>query len=659
MARPSSSTDLEVPAAKRLEAMQAIGRHTKTSTVQMLMHLQSSGILAGNATERSLRREIQAATEAHGSAMTPYGPVVQQVRIGAPGLEYWEVCHPFAFLWYMTRHSAAFRDVMRRCTSDGCSSRLVIYMDGLKPGNPFRPDKSRSLMCIYWCLVDWPAFMLSRTFAWPCLSILRESVIDKLPGGCSYLARLVLRIFFPTTGDSFDKGILIEGPDGSYVIKAIFCGWLADLKEHKSITEWKGVYGNVGCLKCKNLSTRARGHHADGTIGLDCGDVSKFVDRTTSDIDDILAELERQKPILAQTPFKQLETDRGINYVPDGIIFDRSLREIYNPPKHIIVDWQHTFCSDGVANTCIWTTMYFLRQRGFTNESVRNFMTSVHMPSKYGKVDPAWLHDNRLKGNTLTSFSNIVLHLMPIIFLYLDTYCSADAVLQPVCRYFKKLYMVVGTLASGPEEAPHYWRQLRKLLKEFHELHESLSEDLKPKLHQMHHVVDGMLWLGKLLSCFVCERKHRVVKDSALHVFRHIEHTVIHDVVNKQCEQLMSGIDLFKETVLVDPRVFDGIPSLRRSLKAVMPMGVMHTNDVIWMEGGRCGRIKMFYEFHEEFLLHVAIYSNAGRDPAAFDERQSTDAFIDVREVVDACTWFYQQPSIIKVAVPPIAVFKM
>ena len=385
---------------------------------------------------------------------------------------------------------------------------------------------------------------------------------------------------------------------------------------------------------------------------------TKFQDRTRADIDNVLLELTLSKGVLGPTRFQKLETDRGINYVPEGILWDASLKSIYNPMEHIIVDWQHTFCSDGVCNTCIWTTMHFLRQRGFTNQGVRDFMRSVHMPYKYGKVDPDWLHDNRLRGTKFSSFSNVVLHLMPILFVYLEHHCMGGV--APVIRYFNLMYTIIGCLASGPEEAPHHCDTIRTMIRTWHKRHVQLSEDLKPKIHQMHHVPDGMIWLGKLLSCFVCERKHRDVKDAALHVFRHIEHTVIHDVVNKQCEQLQKrGVDLFQATVLVDPRVISGAPFLiSRSTKAIAPMGALHSNDVIWMQDGRCCRIKMFYEVHGDFLLNVDIFDNVGDDPAAFDERHSTDAFVGVAEVVDACTWFYIRPSIIKVAVPPIAVLK-
>ena len=41
---------------------------------------------------------------------------------------------------------------------------------------------------------------------------------------------------------------------------------------------------------------------------------------------------------------------------------------------------------------------------------------------------------------------------------------------------------------------------------------------------------------------------------------------------------------------------------------------------------------------------------------ARIDERISHDVFIESRDVVDACTWYYLRPSIMKVAIPPVAV---
>ena len=282
MARSSSDAALALPAA-RLPRLQACGRHTKTSTIQMLMELQSSGALAGESTERELRRQMQHATEAHANAMTPYGKVVQGIRLDSSKLKTWEICHPFALLWYLTSISVNFADMMRKCTTSGRPLRLVVYVDGLIPGNPFRPEKSRKLECIYWTFVDWPGWLLSRTFAWPCLSIIRSSVVEDLEGGMSYLARVILKIFFPDDGDSFERGILVNLPSGEpLLVKAIFVGWLADLLGHKEITQWKGTGGNMCCHECANIHKNARGGSDVRGYGTDCSNMQNF-DRLSSE----------------------------------------------------------------------------------------------------------------------------------------------------------------------------------------------------------------------------------------------------------------------------------------------------------------------------------------------------------------------------------------
>ena len=99
-ARSSSSCGLDGPQAKRLEvlqALQAVGKQTKTSTIKMLTALQQKGVLDSHFVERQLRSDMQAAVESVGNTMTPYGPIIQKVQLDAPGLTHWEVCHPSPF----------------------------------------------------------------------------------------------------------------------------------------------------------------------------------------------------------------------------------------------------------------------------------------------------------------------------------------------------------------------------------------------------------------------------------------------------------------------------------------------------------------------------------------------------------------------------------
>ena len=149
----------------------------------------------------------------------------------------------------------------------------------------------------------------------------------------------------------------------------------------------------------------------------------------------VVAPLVVESARMRKTAFAKLETDVGINYCQNGILLERALQRLYSPVDHMIVDWMHTMCSDGVGNTGIWTVMQFLKAAGYSPSYVREFVTVVHMPSKYGKADPAWLNDNRLQGTSYSSFSSVVLNVVPILYLFFEQFCSNDPRLKVVGMY--------------------------------------------------------------------------------------------------------------------------------------------------------------------------------------------------------------------------------
>ena len=172
---------------------------TKSDMEAALDVLADAGLIkdiGAEATTSNLKRSITQASFDQGKIKTPYGPLIQSLEINAAKCKHWEYINPFAWLYYVSTTSAAFADMMRDYTVDGNLLRIVIYSDGLIPGNPFRPEPSRKLNCIYWCIAEWPQYVLQRSFAWPVFSILRESIIHSIPGGLSRLMRLILHVFF-------------------------------------------------------------------------------------------------------------------------------------------------------------------------------------------------------------------------------------------------------------------------------------------------------------------------------------------------------------------------------------------------------------------------------------------------------------------------------
>ena len=166
-----------------------------------------------------------------------------------------------------------------------------------------------------------------------------------------------------------------------------------------------------------------------------------------------------------------------------------------------------------------------------------------------------------------------------------------------------------------------------------------------------------MLWLGKLLSCFVTERKHKEVKSAAVHIFRHIEHTVLTDLVNKTFEQLSRGDDIYMQSFLVRPRCVRVADSnLRRSNVAVLRLGRVSAGDVTMNSNGDVGMVTAMWQ---GIPASSTIYAEVEEYPTINDDlrfrsvTRSTQQFWDASTLIDTIIWVEESPGIIRIAIPP------
>ncbi len=166
---------------------------TKSALVRTLLRLQETGLLLTDASGRQLRR--QANNTDIDQIETPYGKLLQCMYCGAS--RYVDVAHPAALLFHLSSISVAFANAMM-VMADAAGSdplKLIIYSDGLTPGNVFRPDAGRKLLAIYWTLVEFPDHMRWRSACWPVFALIRVSIVAAIAAGSSGLMRRVLRFF--------------------------------------------------------------------------------------------------------------------------------------------------------------------------------------------------------------------------------------------------------------------------------------------------------------------------------------------------------------------------------------------------------------------------------------------------------------------------------
>ena len=168
-----------------------------------------------------------------------------------------------------------------------------------------------------------------------------------------------------------------------------------------------------------------------------------------------------------------------------------------------------------------------------------------------------------------------------------------------------------------------------------------------------------MRWVGRLLACFVTERKHKEGKAFAIQTWRYVEHTVLLDCLHKQCEYMAEGVDLFCGEFLVRPQIIQGNDRLRTATSAVCHVGPLYQNDLICTKEGVVGRIDSFWRLQDgpvsvRFFAYACVEGNS----SLRDERASTVRYVDAHGSVDACIWCYAKQHSIKVRMPPQLLFE-
>ena len=210
-----------------------------------LQILQDAGALPTEDSRRKTRSIMQRAAEDHTKKITPYGPVVR--LIDAPHGK-WKLCEPRAYMRYLSTLHEAYGTTMKACTSEHRLT-IVLYLDELIPGNPFRQDKARKLVAFYWACLEWYPWLLSRSAMWPCLGVLASKQLDRIPGGLSQFYAFLLEHIF--SQGSFDVHIVVGKERLRLCV--VYGGLMADEKALKEVHDYKGASGLKACMDCGNM----------------------------------------------------------------------------------------------------------------------------------------------------------------------------------------------------------------------------------------------------------------------------------------------------------------------------------------------------------------------------------------------------------------------
>lgn len=692
MSRKRPASALDVTASDASLHRELVQCSSQVGLIQSMNALQRAGLLA-DFRPRQTRAELSAAKRMHSHQRTPYGYVVQKMDIPSAKLSSWEYCHPLALMYYLASVSASFFELMQEVLASANGPlRVIVYIDEIVPGNPFRHDQGRKLQAIYFAFAEWPAWLLSRTGAWPVFGVLRSSVVKEFPGGVSELMKLVLRKFFPALG----TGIHLVSPNGATAfLRGAFGGFLADEKALKEVFDCKGasgtrshsdstrtlghvketlrrdtvprveknrmlrvtLCGTLPCQSCANvLSISNRAFVADGLVCIDCADRSKFMPHTTESIYQIIDDLRAAQP----GKRSQLSQTVGFNYNEHGLLQDADFRaqRLIHPTQHYLRDWMHTLVSGGQANTHTALLLHKLKANGVPVRTVQEYIIEYNLPSKHGKVSPEWLKDSLLNNkdhSQFSSFASIMLTLVPLIYAFLMDVVHPSGHLQDDIRCYGLLTSIIALLQRA-DTAPSNVHQFIQLVDEYGALFIRLYDRAKAKFHHMYHLHEGIVRFGRVLSCFVTERRHRSTKKAALQIFRYIEETVLKDLINRMVESFISDASLFQQEYLVTPKVGTCAGAeIQVAFTAVLKPGKLAKGDVVYVvqDGvpAAC-RIEQFWCRNGFIAVQLWKYTCVHGDRRYWKSQHLTSSFVSASVIVDAVAWRPDSADQIRI-VPP------
>ena len=487
---------------------------------------------------------------------TPYGAVLKEMDTGVAAksgrnflLKY--VC-PLALLWLLCNKSDRFFELVQQHAivkpeqhwvspvggpAAEPGARIVLYMDGVVPGNVHRPDPGRSYTSIYWQFLDMPHWMLRSSTFWLDLCCIPKRLLQKLPGGESQLATWALRMFKgPGDLNFFETAMEIRE---RLSLRFDFACFLNDADEHYNVCMANGPQATKPCPCCMNVVGRIQPAAVppdSGLLHFTSSDCERMIPYSSSELRALIAHLgDRVATGLGSTALRKLYQEAGFNWSPYHVLMsDMSLHA--NLPDSIYWDWMHTILSSGgVAQYELNQLLRRIRRLSPHQDidaSIEEFLREHVVFPKAQKSHIALKLDleERVRdkdGKHVRAFASEMILLVVGIGLWCCVFLTPENLLQDEARCFELLGRIVYILRMGPRAV---WKVqlLQRLVLEHHKLFVRLYPSAaKPKVHYLLHIPGCLHRFGVNLSCFVTERRHKVGKKIASFSFRNFQHTIL------------------------------------------------------------------------------------------------------------------------------------
>ena len=629
----------------------------KTGLASCLRVLNARGYLndplVATPTHGQYRRAIQSAVESDGlQTWTQYGYIIQEMNLDSPLVAKMFYINPFSLVYHLCDQFPLFFALLCE-TLERCSYRLriIVYVDGVDPGNPLHPETQRHLEVVYWTFIDFPSWFLQRTDAWFVFGIVRTKTVESLEGGMSEFCDRILHIHFPKTGLSWSNGVSMQCASKSVMVSASFHGFLADEVALKTILNITGQAGSFPCFNHLNTANRwvPCGHDRFKHWDPNRGGLIKL---TREHLDEQIVRLRECRV----AELKTRQTKLALNFNPRGLLFNDDTRtRILTIDTLYIRDHMHTLTSNGVAGTHLALVVQALDTLvGVQCGVVRTYALRFCLPKARGKVSTLFFKDGLMGSASVKHFAYDVLGMVPILYTFSVEKVQPRGWLPKHIECFIALHTILCIIRRQTMNAIVHTR-LTSVIDTHARLFLELYGDkhAKIKFHHLYDLPDDLLAMGKAVGCYVTERKNKEAIDVADGIQRHIERTATCTFLQRSLRRWHDRPEICMPVYLQRARFADNKKDLLISDEALLPCGTVYSNDLVLTQSNHVAKVLHFWQKdgHNELYAELLLYVPVAGMPLRWSKAEHID-FADASSVVEAVSYYEPSPNIVVVAMP-------
>ena len=409
----------------------------------------------------------------------------------------------------------------RRCLHRAASQhenklRLIVYSDETHGGNVLAAPAARKVVLIYVAWLEFPILYWEQVWLTAC--VLKSTDAQSCAGGFASVLTGLLESYKQEAQD----GMAIQMEDSCELIFIQDIILLSDHEGFRSALGCKGAAGLKPCLKCLNVLSNGKAEGVVGHVDVCQNDISKFQSMSLDMVADVAARLEAEK---VQSKRNDLETLLGwkLSTLQRSVLLSPQLSDWFGSMNNIQYDSMHDYWSNGIVAQELG--LWYSNLCWYTKKDIQHVCSYVSFgwkPVKNSQAEnsgnPCHHFDGKLwkVGQDFRGDASACLLVLPLVVAYSEEMLRSTVPdMEPMLDSLQALYTVCVCLQRAKIDDNHVRSLLNLQTKHMCKFQLAYTtKAVRPKMHFALHIQEQAERLGKWVDCFVCERKHRVYKNT-------------------------------------------------------------------------------------------------------------------------------------------------